>query len=202
MPAAQQAPTSAELRDFLGNQLPDYMVPVCFVTLDSLPMTPSGKVDRARLPRPSLSRDDSGASYRAPGNPVEEKIASIYEEALHLDRAGVDDDFFRLGGHSLLATRIISRIRDVFQIELPLRSVFVAPTVRKLAAVVVAEASAAVRNRRIPRRREVGTCPLSSGQQRLLVSRSASVRFSGIQHRQGSAVARQPGHAGVGARNQ
>jgi len=120
-----------ELRLYLKEKLPDYMVPSAFVFIDAMPLTRSGKLDRARLPTPEFSRPDE---YVAPRTPVEEKMAGIWAEVLRLDRVGVHDNFFDLGGHSLLATRAISKIRDIFHAELALRKVFEFPTVAGLSS--------------------------------------------------------------------
>jgi amino acid adenylation domain-containing protein/non-ribosomal peptide synthase protein (TIGR01720 family) len=167
VPRRQPGPAGAELRAFLEARLPDYMVPATFMSLPSLPLTPSGKVDRKALPEPDRVRPAGGRPYRAPRDPVEERLAAIYADVLHVEGVGVDDNFFDLGGHSLLATRIVSRIRDAFQAELPLRSVFEFPTVAAIAAAVISAGSASLREQKIPRRREAGTCPLSYAQQRL-----------------------------------
>jgi acyl-CoA synthetase (AMP-forming)/AMP-acid ligase II/acyl carrier protein len=126
----------AALRAFLGDRLPDYMVPSLWVALDALPLTTSGKVDRKALPRPEGTRPETERAYAAPRNPAEENIAAIWAEVLGLDRVGVHDQFFEVGGHSLLATRVASRIRQVFDIDLPLRRLFEATTVATLAAAV------------------------------------------------------------------
>jgi acyl carrier protein len=94
-----------------------------------MPLTPGGKLDRSRLPAPELSQPKT---YVAPRTPVEEKLTAVWNEILRLDRIGVHEDFFDLGGHSLLATRLASRIKEVFGIELALRTVFELPTVAGL----------------------------------------------------------------------
>ncbi|HEX6291276.1 MAG TPA: amino acid adenylation domain-containing protein, partial [Herpetosiphonaceae bacterium] len=124
--------SSQELRQFLGQRLPDYMVPSAFVFLDALPLTPSGKVNRRALPAPDQLRPDLGDAYVAPRTPIEEMLAQIWAEVLHVERVGVHDSFFELGGHSLMATQVISRIREVCQVDLPLRALFEAPTVAGL----------------------------------------------------------------------
>lgn len=163
--ASKPDPSTADLRAFLESRLPDYMVPSTFVILDALPVTPSGKVNRLELPAPEWAGFDR--PFQAPRDPVEERLAAIYADVLRVERIGIDDNFFDLGGHSLLATRIISRIREAFQVELPLRVVFQAPTVSALAVEVLRAGSTALREIKIPRRREAGTCPLSYAQQRL-----------------------------------
>lgn len=121
------------LRRHLEATLPDHMVPSHFVLLDALPLTPNGKVSRRALPEPDTDRPDLDEAFVAPRTPVESVIAGMWAEVLGLDRVGVRDDFFVLGGHSLLVTQVSSRIRDTFQLDLPLRTLFEAPTVAGLA---------------------------------------------------------------------
>ena len=131
-----EVPSHGELRAYVSERLPDYMVPSHFVTLEQLPLTPNGKIDRKALPVQDLENLDLGTAYTAPRSPVEETIASIWCEVLGLNRVSVHDDFFQLGGHSLKATQIISRVCEFFQIELPLRHLFEFPTVAGLATSV------------------------------------------------------------------
>ena len=133
-PDAAPGPTDDDLRSFLGRRLPSYMIPAAFVTVESLPMTPAGKIDRKALPKPDWSGDAGGSV--APRGPLEELVAAIWSEVLAVSAVGVRDDFFRLGGHSLLATRVVSRLRDRLGVEVPLRRLFEAPTVEGLARVV------------------------------------------------------------------
>jgi len=130
------APTVSELRSFMLKSLPEYMVPAVFVLLEALPLTPNGKVDRRALPAPSEDRPEVEDRYVGPRNSTEEVLAGIWSEVLRVARVGVEDNFFELGGHSLLATQIISRIRDHFRVELPLRVFFERPTVAGLAEIV------------------------------------------------------------------
>jgi len=130
--AADEAAVDAgDLRGHLKRSLPDYMVPSAFVMLKALPLTPNGKIDRRALPAPE---DDAviRGEYVEPRTPTEEVLAAIWCEVLKLDRVGVHDNFFELGGHSLLAMRLMARLRDAFQIELPLRALFEAPTVGEI----------------------------------------------------------------------
>ena len=124
-----------ELQNRLKTSLPEYMVPSVIMVLDKLPLTPSGKVARRKLPVPEYSRDESNP-YVAPRNPVEETLVSIWAAVLGLEQAGIYDDFFILGGHSLLATQLVSRIRDQFSISLPLKFIFRYPTPASLAETV------------------------------------------------------------------
>jgi amino acid adenylation domain-containing protein len=136
VPEVPPGPADDDVRSFLGRRLPSYMIPAAFVTLDALPMTPAGKIDRKALPRPDWSGAAEGSV--APRGPLEELIAAVWSEVLEvgMERVGVRDDFFRLGGHSLLATRVVSRLRDRLGVEVPLRRLFEAPTVEGLARVV------------------------------------------------------------------
>jgi amino acid adenylation domain-containing protein/non-ribosomal peptide synthase protein (TIGR01720 family) len=130
-----EAPKAADLRAFLKEKLPDYMVPAAFVSLAALPITENGKVDRRALPAPDASVVEARA-HVAPRGPVEEGIAAIFAEVLKLPLVSARDGFFELGGHSLLATQAIARIRAAFGVELPLRSLFEAPSPAELAGEV------------------------------------------------------------------
>lgn len=121
-----------ELKSYLKNRLPGYMVPAAFVRLAELPLTANGKIDRASLPWRDLARTDSTST--APHTLVEELLVGIWQQLLGHAEIGIDDDFFDLGGHSLIATQVASRVRQVFQLDMPLRWLFEAPTVALLAA--------------------------------------------------------------------
>ncbi|WP_333465865.1 amino acid adenylation domain-containing protein [Microcoleus sp. T3_B1] len=130
--------TSSKLRQFLKEHLPEYMIPAAFVTLKALPLTPNGKVDRQTLPKPETTNSELEAAFVAPRNWLEEQLAEIWCTVLHRQQVGIHDNFFELGGHSLLITSVISRIRESFAIELPLRSLFEAPTIAALSQVITA----------------------------------------------------------------
>jgi amino acid adenylation domain-containing protein len=157
--------SGAGLRAHLAARLPEHLVPGAFVVLASLPLTLNGKVDRAALPAPEPGGD---AAYTAPRTPTEEVLAGIWAEVLGTERVGADAHFFELGGHSLLATQVVSRARQAFGVEVPLRALFEAPTVAGLAGRVDAlrseGAAPAPPIERVPR---TGPLPLSFAQRRL-----------------------------------
>ncbi|HEU4561344.1 MAG TPA: amino acid adenylation domain-containing protein, partial [Longimicrobium sp.] len=156
-----------ELREHLRRSLPEYMVPAAFVGLEALPLTPNGKLDVRALPAPELGSAAEGQSV-APSTPVEEVLAGIWAEVLRLEQVGVHDHFFELGGHSLLAVRVVSRIREVFTVELPLRALFEGPTVAELAVRVeeMRRAGLPLLPPVVPAER-AGALPLSFAQERL-----------------------------------
>ncbi|MDQ1039010.1 amino acid adenylation domain-containing protein/non-ribosomal peptide synthase protein (TIGR01720 family) [Streptomyces sp. V3I8] len=129
--AEGDGPDADELRAYTAQRLPEHMVPSAFVTMEKFPLAATGKVDRKALPLPEITSD---AAYRAPRTPQEELLTAVFAQILGVGRVGVDDSFFDLGGHSLLATKLISRIRTVLSVEVPIRLVFQAPTVAELAA--------------------------------------------------------------------
>ncbi len=114
-------PSGVELREHLKGRVPEYMIPGQWVVLDEMPLTTTGKVDRQRLPAPEIGNP---VRYVAPQTPAEEVLAQIWAEVLKLDQVGVEEDFFELGGHSLLATQVVTRVREGFGVELPLRVLF------------------------------------------------------------------------------
>jgi len=145
----QRAPSAHDLRSFLKQKLPDYMVPSAFVYLDALPRTPNGKIDRGALPAPDQISAALDQSYVAARTPEEEKLAKIWAQVLKLNRVGIHDNFFELGGHSLLATQVMSRLREAFQVELNLRELFEHPTVAGLAESLEAIHWASNQSRRL-----------------------------------------------------
>ncbi|MDB9316589.1 amino acid adenylation domain-containing protein [Nodularia spumigena] len=121
-----------ELQKFLLSQLPEYMLPSVFLVLSALPLLPNGKINRQALPQPETVRHGN-QTYIAPRNSTETLVANILADVLRLERMGVDENFFELGGNSLLAIRVTSRLREAFQLDLPLHSVFEKPTIAGLA---------------------------------------------------------------------
>lgn len=140
VPNQEQIPTQSAqklallLRQFLKENLPEYMVPKAYVILESLPITPNGKVDRRALKAPDITFDKP--DYVAPRTQVEDLLVEIWAKILGKEQVGIHDNFFELGGHSLLATQLVSRIRDTFKIDLPVRNLFEAPTVEQLAKYI------------------------------------------------------------------
>lgn len=132
----QPAPSVSELRNFMKEKLPDYMIPSAFMMLDAMPLTPNGKIDRRALPDPGRSRPELDALFVPPRTPVEEELVRIWAEVLSLDQIGIYDRFFDLGGHSLAAARVVSRVFKTFELELPIQSLFQSPTVAEMAAMI------------------------------------------------------------------
>jgi len=126
------------LRSHLRGFLPDHMIPARFIMVDSLTLTPNGKVDLRALPPPSSSVSKNGANYMAPNTPVEETLARMWADVLNLESVSINDDFFLQGGHSLLGIQFVARLRETFQTDLEPSALFEAPTVEKLAKVLVA----------------------------------------------------------------
>jgi acyl-coenzyme A synthetase/AMP-(fatty) acid ligase/acyl carrier protein len=125
----------SDLNAFLRDKLPDYMIPSAFIFLDSLPLT-NGKLDRRALPKPNSTRPNLNAPFVAPHSDDEKTLANIWSEILDICPIGMDDNFFDLGGHSLAATRIITRVIQTYQLELPLKALFDAPTVAEMAVII------------------------------------------------------------------
>jgi amino acid adenylation domain-containing protein len=171
VPVSQPAPSVGELREMLRERLPEYMIPSAWVVLDQIPLTQNGKVDRRALATAEPLRADLTDAYTPPRTPVEEMLVGIWQQLLNVSRVGINDNFFELGGHSLLATQLISRLRELFSVEVGLRSLFEHPTVSGLAEVVEQAMRAAQSVTAPPivhrSRAEGEELPLSFAQQRL-----------------------------------
>ena len=189
----QAIPSTTELRSFLSEKLPAFMVPSVFVALDQMPLTPNGKINRQALPPPDRAGITSIHEFIAPRNKTEELVASIWSDLLDVEKIGVFHNFFDLGGHSLLATRFVSRLRESLQVELPLKAVFLFPTIADLAPridILHREQSGELIPA-IQRRAHTQPLPLSFAQQRLWLlnqidTSSASYNISGGVHLKGS----------------
>ncbi len=161
--------TAEELKGHLRASLPDYMVPQAVVTLDAMPLTRNGKVDRRALPVPEGYAREIATAYVAPATPVEEMVAGIWSELFGIERIGVNDNFFELGGHSLLATQVLARVEEILAVKLPLRDFFEATAIRTLARAI----ESALREERslssppITAVERNASLPLSFAQQRL-----------------------------------
>ena len=162
-------PTSRQLRTALSEILPDYMVPGIVVVLDKIPLTPNGKVDRQALPAPDWSRLEPVLEHVAPRTPNENTLAMAWAEVLRVDQVGVHDNLLDLGGDSLKVAQIATRIRDAFQINVPLRAIFDNPTVAGMAGVIEALSGDDTRHGEMPIRRipRGGPIPLSFAQERV-----------------------------------
>jgi amino acid adenylation domain-containing protein len=160
-------PAASELRVFLKERLPEHMVPAVFVLLDAFPLNANGKVDRRALPAPDGRRPELNEAFVACRTPTEELLAEIWGQVLGLERVGIYDNFFHLGGHSLLATQVVSRIRETFRVEMPLRRLFEAPTVAGLAENIEAGRMAGPQAPAIVPVPRDGELRLSFAQQRL-----------------------------------
>jgi amino acid adenylation domain-containing protein len=131
--------TVAELKRHVRERLPEYMVPESIMMLEEMPVNANGKIDRKRLPSIKDAGRQPEQEYVAPRTPVEELVASIFEEVLKVDRVSVHDDFFKIGGHSLLATQVTSRVRSIFKLEIRVGNIFEAATVETLAKLLIAK---------------------------------------------------------------
>ncbi|HEY1232271.1 MAG TPA: phosphopantetheine-binding protein [Candidatus Binatia bacterium] len=129
--------SAAAIRTAIAAKLPAYMIPSAFVFLDSMPLAGPGKVNLKALPELARGRRELQTPLALPRTPVEKKIAQIWAEVLGLEQVGIDDDFFQLGGDSLIASRIVARIINTFQVEIPLSALFAAPKISAMASVVV-----------------------------------------------------------------
>jgi alpha-ketoglutarate-dependent taurine dioxygenase/acyl carrier protein len=126
----------SELKSFLKVRLPGYMIPAAFVSMDEMPLTPNGKIDRRSLPEPVVWTEHVGLDDGAPRSPIEEMLVQVWKEVLEVEDIRINDNFFDMGGHSLLATLLTTRLRQLFELEFPLQSIFAAPTISEMAAVI------------------------------------------------------------------
>lgn len=167
--AGGEAPAARELRSFCQERVPEYMIPAAFVSLDALPLTRNGKVDRQALPAPEHAGDEQEGAYVAPRTATEELLAGIWSHLLGVERLSADGNFFELGGHSLLATQAVSQMRRAFGVEIPLRSLFEAPTVAGLATRIETALAGETGTQMPPIKRvsREGNLVLSNAQQRL-----------------------------------
>lgn len=129
-------PRVTELRDFLAEALPDYMVPAMFVKMDALPVASSGKFDRRALPAPNRDNILRDEAFQHPSSITEQRVGAIVASLLGIQHVGVNDNFFYLGGNSLFGTQLIARLRDAFDVEVPLLKLFDNPTVADLSGEV------------------------------------------------------------------
>jgi acyl-CoA synthetase (AMP-forming)/AMP-acid ligase II/acyl carrier protein len=136
VPRKFPGPTVSELRRWLRKELPNYMIPRAFVVLETMPVTPSGKLDRRALPVPDYARPELDTLYVAPRNPLEQTLAIIWADILEIERVGIYDTFFDLGGDSLKAMQVISRAMTTFRVELPIKFLLNSPTVAEMADVI------------------------------------------------------------------
>jgi hypothetical protein len=136
VPVQPPGPTAAELRQFLRVQLPAHMVPSIFMTLPILPATPQGKVDRRALPDPDWGLLASASASVAPRTPIETELARLWAEVLDLEGLGIHDLFLDIGGNSLLASQLVTRVRDAFQLDLPLPYLLASATIADMAVMI------------------------------------------------------------------
>ncbi len=184
IPANGATPPDEDLRAFLRESLPDYMVPQHFMSLSAFPLTPNGKIDRKALPQPVTERSDT--DFVEPRSPEERLVAELWQDALGVPRLSVHDNFFHLGGHSLLASQVLARLRREHGVALAFRKLFEAPTVERFASLVAEEGTADSGASPITRRPEPGPAPLTLMQQRHLVLEEMDPRLRMV-HRMGSA---------------
>ncbi|WP_180277789.1 non-ribosomal peptide synthetase [Nostoc sp. 'Peltigera malacea cyanobiont' DB3992] len=167
VPSPEQTVKSAELRHALSVSLPNYMVPAFFVTLPTFPLTPNGKIDRVTLTRTSLQVEADRSQERGPRTPTEEILIGIWQHLLHQESLGPSSQFFACGGHSLLATRLIARIRQTFQVELPVSTIFATPVLADLARTIEAAQQQGISSLPPIEPGQHEFPPLSFGQERL-----------------------------------
>ncbi len=158
-----------QLREYLQQKLPEFMVPSAIVLMDAFPLTPNGKIDRRTLPPPNFSPIELDDNFAPPTTPIQELLSGIWQQILGIEKIGIHDNFFTLGGHSLLATQVISQVKKAFQIELPLRRLFESPTIASFSQLVeqAIKKGAELISPPIERVSRDRVLPLSFSQQRL-----------------------------------
>ena len=139
VPTSELTLNPATFRQYLQNQLPDYMLPAAFVRLNDIPLRPNGKLDRQSLPVPKAVDRIQSTNYVAPRTVLQELLVEVWQEVLTIERIGIHDHFFDIGGHSLLAAQVIARLRQMLELDIPLRSIFEHPTIAQLASVIDAQ---------------------------------------------------------------
>ena len=169
IPVRSVQPQPGELREYLSNKLPEYMLPAAIVSLKSFPLTRNGKVDRFKLPAPDEIETQQSKTFVGPRTPVEEIVADIWAKLFRVKQVSRHDNFFELGGHSLLATQVIARVRKLFSVEVAVRALFESPTVAALAQQIEQEIKAGPETRVAPIERvsREAPIPVSFAQQRL-----------------------------------
>ena len=160
-----------QLRAYLKERLPEYMVPTAFVRIERIPMTPNGKVDRKMLPTPEGTSIQTGGVYVAPRSPQEEMLAAIWSEVLDVEKVSIHDNFFELGGHSLKVTQVLSRVREIFDVEVPMRKLFENQTIGESAGMIegLQKEEDGLKAPPMKRMRTEGAVPLSYSQNRLWI---------------------------------
>lgn len=166
-PVDAEVLTPVGLRKFLKDRLPQYMVPSQFVLMEKFPLNANGKIDRQALPRPAEKNAQPAREFVRPQTETEKALALIWSEVLKIDSAGINDDFFELGGHSLLAIKAVSRIRDVFGVDINFQTLFENPTIAGLSKTIAAAKNSKSVQRRIEPRKPAGPVPLSFAQEQL-----------------------------------
>jgi acyl-coenzyme A synthetase/AMP-(fatty) acid ligase/acyl carrier protein len=172
------APAATDLRHFLKQRLPEFMIPTAFVVLDKLPLLATGKVDRRELPDPGDRRPELDTPYVSPRTGIESELRRIWTEVLGISRIGIHDSFFDLGGHSLAATRVLSQAIKQFQLELPLQSLFESTTVATMAAVITEHQGKKVGEKELDRILTELESLTDEEARRLLADKSATVQRS------------------------
>ncbi len=137
VPVAERTPNLNDLTTFLSTKLPDYMLPSAFVFLEKMPTMPNGKINRKALPEPDMANLDLGMEFLAPRTPMESVLAAIWANVLNVDQISVNSNFFQIGGHSLAAAKVVNLINDIFQAEVPLRTLFESPTIAEFAGAIL-----------------------------------------------------------------